>query len=245
MKTNIFLKIFLALIFIIGTFFYLVYSDFVFAYTADRETYGTVYSDNTSTNFSVKGGLGDPIVGISRSSNYVIDNGLTMDLSMMTMTVPTSVSFGVVTPLVPSFASATITVHMVGARHGYFLQAQRDSSTSTMSLTTERAVAFPDAASWNPAGPGNATATPGENLSFRVMQSGTTANYNSTWWGADDGEGSAMYAGFPYSAQQVMVCPACNFGMFDTVLGYKATPPLSQKNGTYDGTITITALANP
>jgi hypothetical protein len=112
-------------------------------------------------------------------------------------------------------------------------------------MTTNRSVSFPDATVWNPSGSGNAVTSTGQNLSFRVMQSSTTANYNATWWGTSDINGQAKYAGFPIASQQFMVCPTCNFGMSTTTISYRATAPIFQRNGTYDGTITITALANP
>lgn len=236
-------KIFLVSVLFFTYFF--VTGNFVLAATIDRTSYGTNYSDNTSTNFSVKGGVGGPVVGRSKSVHYIVDNGLTMDLSAMTMTVPASIDFGVVTPGVPATVEAGVAVHMVGARNGYFLQVQRNNATNTLSLAADRSVAFPDATDWDPSGSGNAATSTDQNLSFRVMQSSTTANYNSVWWGSSDSDGVAKYAGFPAASQQFMACPSCNFGFSTTTIGYRVTTPIFQKNGAYDGVVTITALVNP
>ena len=174
MRIKILGKILFAIIIFFASFF--IVRNFVFADVIDRTSYGAVYSDNTSTNFSVKGGLGDPIVGRSKSTNYIVDHGLTIDLDVLTMTVPTSVNFGVITPGVPATVTSTVTVHMVGAQDGYFLQVRRDDATSTLDLTTDENYDFPDASPWNPAGGGNAVTSTGQNLSFRITQSGTTAN---------------------------------------------------------------------
>lgn len=246
MRNKKFIKILMiTFVFLCASYFFRAHN-FVFAAdTTDRTSYGTVYSDNTSTNYSVKGGVGDPIVGRSKSSNYIIDHGLTMDLDVMTITIPTSVNFGVITPGVPSVVSSTVAVHMAGALDGYFLQVQRDDATSTLDLTTDDNYDFPDAAAWNPAGSGNAATSTGDDFSFRIMQSGTTSNYDSAWWGANDSIGIAKYAGFPAVSQQIMVCPTCNFGTTTSTIGYRAIAPILQKSGVYDGSITYTVLAHP
>lgn len=220
---------------------------FVFANTADREVYNSTYHDATSTGFEIKGGVGDPAVGQSTSSNFILDHGLVIEFGMMTLTIATSVNFGVIVPLVPSFAFSTATVDMVGAYNGYNLSVNREDSTSTLNINGMASpdVAFSDEVEWNPTGSGNATSSPGNNLSFRVWQDGTTSNYDSAWWGASDASGTAKYAGFPPTMRQFMNCPSCNFGLTDTVIGYRASASVSQMTGLYNGEITITALVNP
>jgi hypothetical protein len=220
---------------------------FVFANTADREVYNSTYHDATSTGFEIKGAAGDPAVGRSVSSNYILDHGLVIEFGMMTLTVATSVNFGVIVPLIPSFAFSTATVDMVGAYNGYNLSVNREDATSTLNIngTSSPDVSFPDESDWNPTGSGNATSSPGNNLSFRVWQDGTTSNYDSTWWGASDASGTAKYAGFPPVMQQFMNCSSCNFGLTDTIINYRASAPVSQMTGLYNGEITITALVNP
>ncbi len=232
---------------IIVAFFSLIFGAVVFAATEDRGSYNATYHDSTSTNFDLKGGVGDPAVGRSASTNYIIDHGLVIEFGTMTITIATSVNFGVIIPLIPAEVTSTVSVNMVGAFNGYNLLVNRDNSTSTIDLngTSTPDVAFPDEIAWNPSGSGNATATPGDNLSFRVQQVGTNSNYDSTWWGASDTSGTAKYAGFPTVMQQIMNCTMCNFGSTDTIIGYRASAPVSQTTGLYYGPITVTALVNP
>jgi len=210
----------------------------------DRSTYGTIYHDVTSTDFQLKGGVGDPAVGRSVSAHYIYDHGLTMEFPIMTLTVDPTVNFGVILPNIASFVSSAVYVDMPGSFNGYNLSVKRDDSTSTLDMITEATTDFPDYTDWNPSGSGNATTTPGNNLSFRVKQTGTTANYDSSWWGSDDILGNAKYGGFPVINSQFMNCPTCNWGTTVTVIDYRASAPLTQKSGSYNGTITITALAN-
>ncbi len=141
--------------------------------------------------------------------------------------------------------SASVTVS--GAVSGYYLSVKRDDVDTALDLTTNATINFPDYTSWDPTGNGNATTTPGSTFSFRAMQIGTDSNYSSTWWGVDDTT-NAKYAGFSTISQQIMNCNtggACNSGTTATVIKYRADSPTFQTVGSYDGNITITALANP
>lgn len=108
---------------------------------------------------------------------------------------------------------------------------------------------FPDAAPrWDPTAngnAGNAGTVPGQTFAFRVQSGGTTSNYATTWWGASDADGTAQYAGFATTSQQIMDCTTCNSGSTDTVIKYRADAPTSQASGAYTGLITYTALTNP
>lgn len=210
----------------------------------DRQTYGTVYHDITSTQFQLKGGAGDPAVGRATSTNYIYDHGLVIEFPMMTITVDPTVNFGVILPEIATITSSAVYVDMPGSTSGYNLSVKREDSNSTLDLTTEAVTDFPDYTDWNNSGSGNATTTPGNNLSFRVKQTGTTSNYSSTWWGSDDTLVNAKYGGFPAVNTQFMSCPTCNWGTTATVIDYRASAPINQKSGSYDGMITITALAN-
>lgn len=226
----------------------LLCANFVYsASTEDRRSYNAEYHDVTSTDFQIKGASGDPAVGRSTSDNYVIDHGLVIEFASMTITIATSVNFGVIIPLIPSEVTSTVMVNMTGAFNGYNLQVNRDTGTSTINLNGASApdVVFPDETSWNASGSGNATSAPGDNLSFRVQQLGTTSYFDTTWWGANDASGTAKYAGFPSVMQQIVNCSTCNYGSTDTVIRYRASAPVSQTTGQYNGPITITALVNP
>jgi len=156
---------------------------------------------------------------------------------------------GVLTPGVAVSATSTATVTISGATNGYNLQVNRDDATSTLDLISDPSIDFPDyTPAWDPTGNGNATTTPGSTFSFRVQQTGTNSNYSTTWWGANDTDGTAKYAGFPSSSQIIINCNtggACNEGTTDTRIKYRADSPVSQKVGSYNGTITYTALPNP
>jgi|GEM_PF-965818 len=169
----------------------------------------------------------------------------------LTLTItPTTVNLGTLAPQIPVTATSSATVVISGYNNGYNLSIKRDNATSTLYLSTNPATTFPDySPSWNPAangGNGNATTTPGAVFSFRVMSSGTTSNYNSNWWGANDSVGTAKYAGMPASSANIVVCTstACQNGTTTSILQYRADAPVSQPIGNYTGTITITVLGN-
>jgi len=177
------------------------------------------------------------------SESDIAAPSLTLELSTST------VDLGVLTPGVAVTATSTATVIVTGATTGYNLQVKRDDATSTLDLSTDGTIDFPDYTAWDPTGNGNATTTPGSTFSFRVQSTttGTTSNYNSTWWGANDTDGTAKYAGFPSGSQIIMNCNTggtCNDGTTYTQTKYRANSPLNQKTGSYNGTITYTALTN-
>lgn len=170
-------------------------------------------------------------------------------LMSITLTLSSStVSIGSLVPGigVPSTATTTATVSVTGGTNGYNLSLESDSATSTMALGT---TGFPDLdPRWDPTAngnAGNAATAPGQTFTFRVQSSGTTSNYNSTWWGASDNDGTAQYGGFATTSQQIMNCTTCNAGSTDTTVKYRADGPASQSAGNYTGQITYTALTNP
>lgn len=153
---------------------------------------------------------------------------------------PATVALPGLSPGNAVFATSSIGVTISGGTNGYTLKINRNNTTSTLASST---IAFPDATVWN--GAGNGSTAPGANFAFRVQQTGTTSNYNSTWWGANDAIGTALFTGTPTSTQTVMNCTTCNAGSSNTIVRYRADSPASQKATSYTGTITFTALANP
>ena len=190
--------------------------------------------------------------GILLESYNVIPQITTSNISQsLTLTItPTTVNLGTLVPQIPTTATTTATVVINGYSNGYHLDIKRDSTTSTLHLSSDPSITFPDySPSWNPAansGNGNATTTPGAVFSFRVMSSGTTSNYNSNWWGANDSVGTAKYAGMPASSANIVVCTstACQNGTTTSIIQYRADAPISQPVGNYTGTVTITVLGN-
>lgn len=144
-------------------------------------------------------------------------------------------------------ATSTATVTISGGTNGYNLKLSRVSATSTLASST---LAFPDFTQWNPGSgcssvQGNGTTTPGQVFSFRVRQSGTDSNYCTYWWGNNDNNGTALFAGTPTSDQTVVNATSSNNGTTVTYLLYRADAPPNQEATSYAGNLTITALANP
>lgn len=160
---------------------------------------------------------------------------------------PSTINMPSLSPGLAVTATSTATVTITGGTNGYSLQISRNSATSTLASST---TTFPDFASWNSGsdcstGQGNGTTTPGQTLSFRVQNSGTTADYCSFWWGANDANGTAIYAGFPTSTQTIVNATSTNNGASTSTIVYRADVPGTQKSTNYTGIITFTALTNP
>lgn len=169
---------------------------------------------------------------------------ITLTLNPVTLTLPG------LSPGNPVSATTTATVNVTGASAGYTLSLKRNAVTSTLASGI---MAFPDYASWGPSGTscasgqGNGTTTPGQTLSFRVQSASTTANYCGFWWGNSDTNGTALYAGVPTSSQIIVnsTSSASQNGTTTTYIVYRADAPSGQEAGSYTGTVTITAIANP
>lgn len=168
----------------------------------------------------------------------------------ITLTLATNtVALGTLTPGTPITATTSLTVS-TNSGSGWNLQTRRDDATTTLDLNSDPTIDFPDATAWSPGTfcttAGNATSTPGANLSFRVNQAGTSPSglYCATWWGAND-TSSALYAGFPSGNQQIARNNAFDGSAQTVVYGFRADAPSTQAGGDYSGTITMTAIVNP
>lgn len=167
--------------------------------------------------------------------------------STITLTLNQSiVNLGTLVPGVPQTATTSLQVS-TNEYAGWNLQVKRDDATSTLNLngTSTPDVQFPDATAWTYSSPNGNTA-PGANLSFRVEQTGTDAAlYSAALWGANDTNGTALYAGFP-TANQRIAGLASYVGTAQTVVyKFRADAPATQQSGNYSGTITFTAITNP
>lgn len=208
------------------------------------------YSIRATTNSVVNGHYCFRLTNAGSNTNFIYSQypETTISVSSLSLSVSTStVNLGILVPGVQISATTSASVIVSGASSGYYLSIKRDDSDTTLDLNTNAAINFPDYIAWDPSGNGNATTTPGDTFSFRAMQTGTDSNYNSTWWGGDDTT-NAKYVGLPITSQQIMNCNtggSCNSGTTVTVIKYRADAPGSQTIGSYDGLITITALANP
>lgn len=157
-------------------------------------------------------------------------------------------AFGTITPGTLAATSSILTV-ATGNSTGFNITLNRDDATGTMSSGSNY---IPDKTAWVPGlattSAGNATAstTEAQTLQFRVRQAGTdTPNYASAWWGSDDTTSNALFAGVPSTPQQIV--NRSTSAVTDTVTRvlYNLTTPITQVNGSYSGSLTYTATANP
>ncbi len=192
------------------------------------------------------------VTNAGSAANFVYSQYPQATLSASAQTISLTLNSATVnlpglSPGAPVTATTTATVTISGGTNGYSLQIKRNSPTSTLASST---TTFPDYSAWNPgtgcaSGQGNGTTAPGQTLSFRVQQSGTTANYCSFWWGASDASGTALYAGTPTSTLTIVNATSTNNGTSTSTILYRADAPLSQKALNYSGGVTITVIANP
>ncbi|HRY36624.1 MAG TPA: hypothetical protein P5230_01935 [Candidatus Magasanikbacteria bacterium] len=163
--------------------------------------------------------------------------------STITLTLATStINLGTLTPGTPITGNTSLTV-TTNDYNGFNLQVKRDDGTSTLDLDASPTVDFPDATAWNYSSP-NSSATPGANLSFRLMETGTDAALvSTTLWGAD--AGTKLWAGFPSSNQRVTGIDSYVGAAQNVAYELRADAPATQQSGQYTGTVTFTAITNP
>lgn len=179
--------------------------------------------------------------------------------STLTFTTTTD-QFGTITPGTFKFATTTLAVSTNNV-NGWNVTLSGDSqspSDTVLDLTTDAAVGITDQAEWIP---GAATTTTGnavvrasldnsgDVLAFRVMTaSGTQAFRSTSWWGANDSDGTARFAGIASSTVQRQIGNA-GLGSYSAstnlnTVQYYLDVPATQQTGSYDGGLTYTATAN-
>jgi hypothetical protein len=172
----------------------------------------------------------------AQTINLTVNQTLTLTLSTSTLNLPA------LTPGAPVSATSSATV-ATNAATGWSLKISRNSATSTMASGT---ITFPDATAWNGSNNSTSSATIGTNLHFRVFQTGTTAGlYSTSYWGSNDTDPNAFYAGFPTTAQTVASTSTYVGSNQIVVLKVRADSPATQQATNYSGAVTITAIANP
>lgn len=155
-----------------------------------------------------------------------------------------SVSLGTLVAGTPVSGTTTCTT-TTNSNTGYSLRVKRDDATGTLKNVSSTYI--PDKTAWDPtasAGSGNAALWSGTGLGFRVRQTGTTATYNSTWWGANDAAG-AKYAGVPAAYAKIMDHASYSASPTDTVVEFKTDVTAGQATGAYSGTVTFQVVALP
>lgn len=151
------------------------------------------------------------------------------------------VNLGSLTPGTPVTGSSTCTA-TTNSASGYNLKVKKDNAGTTMNDGGGHDIS--DKTAWNSSSPNGAIYS-GTGLAFRVKTTGTTSNYNSTWWGSDDTDSNAKFAGFPSSYDTIMNYSSYSGTSTDTIVGYKLDVPTTQPSGSYSGTITFQANTNP
>jgi hypothetical protein len=193
------------------------------------------------------------VTNVGSTSNFTYTQYPQVTLSAAAQTIslvisPATVNLPSLSPGAAVTATSTATVTITGGTNGYSLKIQRNSATSTLASST---TAFPDYTPWNlsattcASGEGNGTTTPNQTFSFRVQSASTTSNYCTFWWGNNDTNGTAIFAGMPTSIQTIVNATSSNNGTTATYILYRADSPISQKAANYTGTVTITAITNP
>ena len=167
--------------------------------------------------------------------------------------------FGNLTPGTYKNATTTLSVE-TNSSTGYNITLSGDdqgSADTVMDLDTDASVGITDQTEWIP---GAATTTAGnavirtsldssgDVLAFRVMSSSTAAFYADAWWGADDTDGTALWAGIASStASDLKIGSRSTYGSGAQLStgSYYLDVAASQKTGAYSGGLTYTCTANP
>jgi len=152
---------------------------------------------------------------------------------------PNPSAFGTLTAGTPETTTATCTVTTNG-ENGYNLQIKKDNATTL----TNGANSIPDKTAWDSSTP-NSAVWSGTGLGFRVMQTGTDEGYSTTWWGTDDTDPNALYAGLPSSYETILNDTTYSSSSTETVVEFKVDVSASQASGTYTGTATFQGVVNP
>ncbi len=158
-----------------------------------------------------------------------------------------TVNLGSVTPAVSATGSSILSIATSNI-NGFSIKVKRNESDATLDLNDDSTINIPDRTTWDPAGSGNAGVWESGDryLGFRVQQTDTdSGNYNSTWWGSDDSDSNAKFAGFPSTSQTIVNRTSSSTPATDSKVLYKLNVPNSQPTGDYSGGITYTVIVNP
>ncbi len=192
---------------------------------------------------------------------FAATSGETLTVTVQeAMTFTTDVSgFGNLNPGTAAYATTTTHVS-TNSNTGFFLTLygnDQGPANTVLDLTTDAAVGLTDQAEWIAGGAttsaGNAVVVgsldnSGDVLAFRMMTaSGSSDVISTTWWGADDTVGNALWSGIASSTDVTQIGNTSDYSASErtnTVL-YYLDVAATQQTGTYDGGITYTATANP
>lgn len=135
---------------------------------------------------------------------------------------------------------------------GFNITVQRASATGMMSLGGSGVTFIPDKTDWTApaatttAGPATASTTQPNTLQFRIRSAGTDfPNYASSWWGLDDTVANALFGGISSTSQTIINRSTAAPATTTAYVLYNLNAPVTQQTGTYSGSMTYTATANP
>lgn len=201
------------------------------------------------SGFAVKYASGEPVT-------------LTVTVQASLTFTTTTNQFGNLTPNTYKIATTTLNV-LTNNTAGWNVTLYGDSQSPTdtvMDLTTDASVGITDQAEWiNGAATttvGNAVVrasldSSGDVLAFRVMTASSTNGavfISTSWWGTNDADGTALWAGIASSTVQRQIGSAGS-GSYSAnphlnTVWYYLDVPASQQTGSYDGGLTYTATVN-
>jgi hypothetical protein len=163
-----------------------------------------------------------------------------------------SQSFPPLTPGALSATSSILTATTNNASGFNITLARQNSASTTLLLSGEPGIQLPDKTDWTAPGatttPGPATAstTQPQTLQFRLWKAQTDLpNYSTTWWGSDDTQNNALFAGIPSTTQAIANRSTPAAATTTLRVLYNVSVPTTQKSGTYTGSVVYSAVANP
>jgi hypothetical protein len=211
------------------------------------------YSMSSSTDYKAVALSGGTALGTSTATDFSVRSGFLISYNTTSLTFVVDASskdLGTLTQGGMSPATTTISVSTSNTS-GFNVQASH-SGTATLALVGNSAVTIPDKTAWVPGGScttaGNSTASTTQpyTLQFRVQNSATdAADYCSSWWGSDDTTANALFAGFPSTSQQIINRSTSSVSTTTATVLYELGVPSTQPSGTYTGTVSYIAVANP
>lgn len=203
--------------------------------------------------FSVVGiaALAISTIGVGLFGNTATAAITTTDQVTLSLTVDQNISLdcgadvdlGTLVAGTPVNGTTTCTT-TTNAEAGYDLAVRRDDADTTLDKTTSASDNITDKTAWSSSTP-NAIAWSGTGLGFRVQETGTTATYNSTWWGSEADASNTYYAGFPTAYETIMDHDGYAASSTAVVVAYRVDVPGTQRSGAYDGSITYQATTKP
>jgi hypothetical protein len=156
--------------------------------------------------------------------------------------------------LSPGNVAATSSILFVKTNNvtGFNLTLSRASAAGTLTLVSDGSTKIIDKTDWTapPAttttGTATASTTQPQTLQFRLWRAQSDAQtYSANWWGTDDTSLNALFAGIPSTTQTIANSSIAAVATSSSRVLYDVSVGVTQKTGTYTGSITYTATTNP